>query len=161
MLTLNLIGFLCFSIFQLIASFIILSFTDYFKKDYKENDFLPATLQIMKVNGRYYGVISCIVGPVLYYNKDIFKKAKLPYPPTDPAKAWTWEEFRNVAKKLTIKQGDKVIQYGVYGLENVFLLPAFVASNNGKIFSDDYSKLVVNNKEVAEVLKKNTRFKKS
>lgn len=138
----------------------LLDITDYFKKEYKENDFLPATVQLMKVNGRYYGVISCIVGPVLFYNKDVFKKAKIAFPPTDPKKAWTWEQFRNVAKKLTIKQNGKVIQYGVYGLENPYMLTALVLSNGGKLFNSNYTKMTVNNKETAEVLQKVLELRK-
>jgi multiple sugar transport system substrate-binding protein len=36
-----------------------------------------------------------------YYNKDIFDKAGVPYPPARADQAWTWDEFLANAKKLT------------------------------------------------------------
>ena len=36
---------------------------------------------------------------MINYNRDLFDKAGITYPTT----GWTWDEFREVAKKLTIK----------------------------------------------------------
>lgn len=48
----------------------LLDITDYFaNSEFEEDDFLPGTMTLMKVNDRLYGIISCIVGPVLFYNK--------------------------------------------------------------------------------------------
>ncbi|WP_026486279.1 ABC transporter substrate-binding protein [Caldanaerobius polysaccharolyticus] len=130
----------------------LLDITDYFKNsEYKEDDFLPGTMRLMKVNGRLYGIISCIVGPELFYNKDLFDKAGLPYPPSDPNKAWTWDQFRDVAKKLTIKQGNKVIQYGAYGFEQQYVTTALLMENGVKIFNDNYDKMIINTPEAREV----------
>ena len=42
---------------------------------------------------------------VTYYNKDLFDAASVPYPTED----WTWEDFKEIAKKLTKGEGtDKV-----------------------------------------------------
>ncbi|MBB3114173.1 multiple sugar transport system substrate-binding protein [Paenibacillus phyllosphaerae] len=60
----------------------------------------------------------------LFYNKDLFDEAQLSYPPAKPGEAWTWDEFVEVAKKLTIDQNgnnatepdfnpDKIRQFGV------------------------------------------------
>jgi multiple sugar transport system substrate-binding protein len=38
---------------------------------------------------------------VMYYNKALFDEAGLEYPPSKAAEAWTWDEFVEVAKKLT------------------------------------------------------------
>ena len=51
----------------------------------------------------YYAVPFALVNTVLYFNKDMFDAAGIAYPTDD----WTWEEFREAAKKLTIdKNGD-------------------------------------------------------
>lgn len=42
---------------------------------------------------------------ILFYNKDIFDKAGLPYPTND----MTWDEFREIAKKLTKGSGNDKI----------------------------------------------------
>lgn len=132
----------------------LLDITDYFaNSEFEEDDFLPGTMTLMKVNDRLYGIISCIVGPVLFYNKDLFDKAGLSYPPSDPNKAWTWDEFRDVAKKLTIKEGDKIIQYGAYGFENIYITTALLMGNGVKIFNDTYDKMLINTPEAKEVFK--------
>ena len=38
---------------------------------------------------------------VLFYRKDSFDEAGLEYPPATAQDAWTWDEFVEVAKKLT------------------------------------------------------------
>ncbi|RUS48526.1 sugar ABC transporter substrate-binding protein [Cohnella sp. AR92] len=124
------------------------------------DDLIDSAVQLSTVNGKYYGVESCIVAPVLYYNKDLFDKAKVAYPPSDPTKAWTWDEFVDVAKKLTVKNGDKVDQYGVYGLENYYMTIAEIMSNGGNWFSDDLTKSTANTPEVKEVLQKISDLRK-
>lgn len=46
---------------------------------------------------------------ILYYNKDIFDKAGVPYPTND----LTWQQFREIAKKLTSGEGASKI-WGAY-----------------------------------------------
>ena len=44
----------------------------------------------------------------IYYNKKMWQAAGL----TDKDIPKTWDEFRQVAKKLTIKEGDNLVQAG-------------------------------------------------
>lgn len=44
---------------------------------------------------------------LLYYNKDMFDKAGLAYPPTKVEDAWTWDKFVEIAKKLTVDTNGK------------------------------------------------------
>jgi len=130
----------------------LLDITDKVDSSGLADDLIDSAVRLSTVNGKYYGIESCIVAPVLYYNKDLFDKAGLSYPPSDPNKAWTWDEFVEVAKKLTVKNGDKVDQYGVYGLENYYMTIAEIMSNGGNWFSDDLTKSTANTPEVKEVL---------
>jgi multiple sugar transport system substrate-binding protein len=126
---------------------VLLDITDRFSTNYPLNDFIESSRQIMVVNGRVYGISSCSVSPLIYYNKDIFDKAGEPYPPSDPAKAWTIEEFRAAAKRLT-KDGI----YGAYGLESWNMtLGAFILSAGGNIYNSDYSKCTINSPQVKRV----------
>ncbi|MBE3093565.1 MAG: sugar ABC transporter substrate-binding protein [Actinobacteria bacterium] len=129
----------------------LLNVTDSFNKEYKIDDFIPSAATIMQVDGGIYGVNSCTVSPVLFYNKDLFDKAGLPYPPSDPAKAWTWDEFREVAKKLTIVEGGKTKQWGVFGQEQTYMASALIMENGGSLFNADVSKCTINSPEAAEV----------
>lgn len=75
----------------------------------KEDDLIPAVKEIQDINGgKIYGLPWCYASEILYYNKDMFDKAHVPYP-TDQ---WTWEDFTSAAQKLTIVKDGKTIQWG-------------------------------------------------
>lgn len=131
---------------------VLLDLTPMFKQEMSLDDFIPSAAQIMDIGGKIYGVSSCTVSPVLYYNKAVFDKANIPYPPSDPAKAWTWEQFRDAAIKLTVKDGNKVTQYGAFGFENFYMTTAEIASGGGNIFTPDRSKMALNTPEAKKVL---------
>lgn len=63
---------------------------------------------LMYYKDQFYGWAPVTMPQVLYYNKDHFDEAGLEYPTDD----WTWEELVDAAKKLTVKEGDKVTRYG-------------------------------------------------
>lgn len=130
----------------------LLDITDKVKNEGIADDLIDSAVQLSTVDNKYYGVESCIVAPVLFYNKDIFDKAGVAYPPSDPSKAWTWDEFVNTAKQLTVKNGDKVEQYGVYGMETYYNLISEIMSNGGNWFTDDLKSSAANTPEVKEVL---------
>ena len=60
------------------------------------------------MNGNLYAMPDRGGALILYYNKDMFDKAGISYPTKD----WTWVEFLDAAQKLTLRDGDKVTQYG-------------------------------------------------
>lgn len=134
---------------DMVARGAIEDLTDMFDSELSFDDYIESSKQIMEVDGRVYGLHSCTVSPIAYYNKDVFDAAGIKYPSADPADSWTIEEFRDIAKKLTT---DDI--YGCYGLENVAdTLNAQLLSNNGKRYNDDYTKSIINSPENKEVLK--------
>ncbi|TFG63042.1 MAG: extracellular solute-binding protein [Spirochaetales bacterium] len=87
-----------------------LDLSDYFAKStlFKESDIDIGGSGAYKVEGKWYGLPKDYnnVGAITY-NKDIFKKAGIPFPSaTEPM---SYQEFFNLAKKLTSKQGGNVI----------------------------------------------------
>ena len=72
----------------------------------------PITLEAYKTPEGYFGLPRDFQTIVLYYNKNIFDAAKMPYPTAD----WTWDDLRKAAKALTIdKDGDgKTDQWGFW-----------------------------------------------
>ncbi|MGC3998007.1 MAG: extracellular solute-binding protein [Anaeromyxobacter sp.] len=54
-----------------------------------------------------YGISTAVEAFGLFYNKAAFKDAGLPEPPTRFDQAWTWEQFVEVARKLTIDRNGK------------------------------------------------------
>jgi len=83
----------------------------------------------------YYAIPFALVTTVLYFNKDAFDKAGLAYP-TD---AWTWDDFKQAAKKLTIdKNGDgKIDQWGFWFYGRYSHIEPWVYANNGKLIDRD------------------------
>ena len=135
---------------------VLLNLTEYFNKEMDIDEFIPLSQDKMLIDGEIYGVSSCNVSPVLFYNKSIFDEAGLPYPPSDPEKAWTWDKFLDVAKQLTVKKNGKTVQYGVSGFEIswVSAFCAMVKSNDGRVFNEDYTELLLDSTEAKEALVK-------
>lgn len=130
---------------------VLMDITNKFGDEFSLDDFIDSSKKIMEVNGKEYGVSSCTVEPIIYYNKDVFDAAGVPYPEADPSKAWTIAEFREVAKKLTTKD-----IYGCYGFESNGMWNALVQENGGNYYNDDLTASKFNsaeNKEVFEQLK--------
>ncbi len=84
---------------------------------------------------RWRGQLMCIPqnisSLVVYYNKDLFDAAGLPYPSDD----WTWDEFLAAAMALTQDlDGDGVTdQYGLGTEASIFRLAPFVWGNGGEL----------------------------
>lgn len=87
------------------------------------------------------------------YNKELFDEAGLPYP--DPDDPYTYDEFVEVCKALTIdKNGDgRNDQWGC-GFANVYMLYQFVWSNGASFCSDDYRTVTIDTPEFKDALQK-------
>jgi len=105
------------------------------------SEFIPATVDGLKYNGKYYGLPTDTQTIVLYWNKDLAKSAGL-----DAEKGpKTWDELRDWAKKLTKTEGGKMSQSGWgekgYNPEVQALINQYggkMVDENGKyIFADD------------------------
>lgn len=88
---------------------LILPLDDYVKQSKLDlNDFIPAVRNLINLQGKLYGLPWCFATEIMYYNKDLFDKAKVPYP-TDK---WTWEDFEKAAQKLTVFKDGNIVQFG-------------------------------------------------
>lgn len=73
-------------------------------------------LDIYKSGGKNYGIPVYSYVSLMLYNKDMFDKAGVPYPPADyEDKSWTFDNMVDVAKKLSKPSTD--IQKAEYGLD--------------------------------------------
>ena len=70
-------------------------------------DFYPHILEAFTWQGQVWAVPADIDSWVLYYNKDLFDQAGVPYPQPE----WTWNDFLEKAALLTVDQGNHM-QYG-------------------------------------------------
>lgn len=132
---------------------VLMDLTAYFDKEYVIDDFIPSSAEIMQIDGKIFGVSSCTVCPAIYYNADLFDAAGVAYPPKDPAKAWTWEEFVEAAKALTQYNEDGSINvFGVYGAENDYPRTGLYFAAGGKYLTDDLTAAAVDNDIFRDVM---------
>ncbi|MEV4776188.1 ABC transporter substrate-binding protein [Microbacterium sp. LWH12-1.2] len=92
------------------------------------------------------------IGPFSFgYNKTMFDAAGIPLP--DPETPYTWAEFVDVAKKLTLDtNADGTLDQWGTGLNVQWNLQPFVWSNGGDWLNEDRTKVTVDTPEFAEAL---------
>ena len=116
-------------------------------------------------NGKPVGYSSGNEVLLLYYNKKLFDKAGLPYPPASADKAWSWDEFAAVGKKLTVDKNGKtadqagfdpknIVQYGADFNREWWMWPIACVSNGGGLMSPDGKELLIGKAESIEAMQK-------
>ena len=105
------------------------------------DDFYPQAMSVFQWGGKQQCLPQNISSLVVYYNRDLFRKAGL----SDPAANWTWPQFVATARRLTVDAAGNPIVAGepdqggrkaaIYGLgvepRSVRVAP-FVWSNGGE-----------------------------
>jgi multiple sugar transport system substrate-binding protein len=76
-------------------------------------DFYKPQIDFCIWNGHHVGLPTAFNSSILIYNKTLFDKARVPYPPTDwNDRSWDYDKFLEYAKELTRFQGGKAVQWG-------------------------------------------------
>ena len=132
---------------------------------YGPNDSKPLDSLAFRYQGKPVAYSAANEILLLYYNKAMFDKAGVAYPPVDAAHAWTWDEFIHTAKLLTLDANgnnatssafnpNTIVQYGCM-IENLtWQLEVWCLSNGGGFYTEDGSKVIINEKEAVEALQK-------
>lgn len=79
------------------------------KLDY--SNIVPAAVKSWVYDEKIYGLPADLYGFHAFFNVDLFEKAGLK--PPAPTEDWTWAQLLDMAKKLTVKTGDQITQYGL------------------------------------------------
>ena len=74
--------------------------------------FVPASLSTSYYLGHLLAPPINGSSQVLYYNKDLLKKAGIPFPPNDVTKRLTWEQLVTEAQKAQVRSGKNVTAWG-------------------------------------------------
>lgn len=95
----------------------------------------PNVLNIARKGSGLYAFPKGFTPLMIYYNKKLFREAKLPY----PAPEWTWADYLGVARRLTKDaDGDGTIdQYGASFTNYYFYWIPWVWSHGGDVVSPD------------------------
>lgn len=142
----------------------LLDLTDLVLKDPLLSNALPET-RYFYGKGKIAALNTAVETALLFYNKDVFDRAGLPYPPADPDQAWTWAQFVDTAKKLTLDASGKhpgqagfnpsaVTAYGAAfdkTYEGWTFYP-FIFSNGGEVVNEDGTRLLLDSPEAIEAM---------
>lgn len=128
---------------------LFMSLNDFVAENSGFSDFAPSLFE----QGSYKGNINYIpIGwnnIMINFNRDLFDKAGLAY----PERGWTWDEFRETAKALTVRDASgNVTQFG-YEVpnQNFFVQPWFFSNGTG-ILNADWTASNMLDPKVAETL---------
>jgi multiple sugar transport system substrate-binding protein len=99
-------------------------------------DFYPEVIKMWTYKGHIYGLSNDQATFHLYINKDLFKKAGVKI----PTGSWTWVEFLNAAKKLTVRdKSGNVTQWG-FGNSVTWQQNLWPNLNGAQLWAKDMSK---------------------
>jgi multiple sugar transport system substrate-binding protein len=107
---------------------------------------MPLDYLAFKYNGKTVAYSTANEVLALWYNKAMFDAAGIPYPPTSEDQAWTWDQFVEVAKQLTIDANgkhpgeagfdkDNIVQYGAYVNQYTWQLEVWALSQRRQVSS--------------------------
>ncbi len=83
----------------------------------------------------YYAIPFALVTSVMFYNKDLFDEAGVPYPADD----WTWDDFLAAAKALTkdTNADGKIDQWGHWFYGRYSHIEPWIYANGGSLINRD------------------------
>jgi multiple sugar transport system substrate-binding protein len=87
------------------------------KRDkYDVSDFYDAAVSQYVWRGKHIGMGATVGYSVIYYNPGALQEKGIPLPSDDWGKAWTWEQFVDVMRRVTITgAGGEIERYGFTG----------------------------------------------
>jgi multiple sugar transport system substrate-binding protein len=115
---------------------------------YPTGDIFPGILKAFQWEGAQYGLPRDVSNLVVFYNRNLLRKAGLP----DPKPDWTWDDFLRYAKALTVEKDGKRVQWGVSFQTFYLFWQPWVWSAGGRFYSPDHSKFLLNSPPSVEGL---------
>jgi len=122
---------------ELIQKQYAMNLMPYVRRDIADTDFCTETFTewrgVAQRKDELFGFPACLGLTVLFYNRDLFDRAGVPYPDT----TWTYDDLIEAGKRLTLERDGRVQQWGLCfdvaytGLETV------IHSFGGRLLSPD------------------------
>lgn len=114
-----------------------------------ENEFVPATVDALNVDGKYYGLPTDVQTIVMYWNKKLVAEEGLDAE-NGPK---TWDELLDWAKKLTKHEGDTMIQSGWGTKGYAPEVEAIIAQYGGEMVDDEGNFVFADDPNAVEAIK--------
>ncbi len=113
---------------------VLLPLDDLIARDkYDISNIVPSAMEEWIFDGKIYGLPADLFGFHAFFNVDLFEKAGLK-PPTS-TEEWTWDQLLDMAKKLTVRTGDQITQYGL-GCQTDWMWDVWPNMNGAFLFED-------------------------
>ncbi len=114
-------------------------------------------------DGKIAGVAGAQEIALIWYNKDMLTEDGVDFPPASADKAWDWNEFLDISKKLTVDVNGKNANDPAFDPNNIdrfgfqmglwdMMYTTFIRSNGGDFFSEDWMSLTLDRAENYEAL---------
>jgi multiple sugar transport system substrate-binding protein len=151
------------SIPGLLARKLLLDLTPYFEASQlidiadlaPANDYYKAESPLEIGTGKLYGMCKDFSPDcTIFANKALFEKAGLPVP--DDTKAMTYTEIMDAARKLTVFDGERMVQYG-YGYETGWIdrfWMNILGETGASLYSEGYEKINLTGSEDTKAIVK-------
>ncbi len=142
---------LAVDLYDLINADLVVPLDDYLNamsdKDAYLNDFIPAFLENSRYDGKIWSLPFQRSVVTLYYNKTLFKEAGLKAPDS-------WESWAEAASKLTQREGDKVVRWGMLYPSGwpYWLFQPLAIGNGRNIVGDDPTEVYFDDPRVVEAV---------
>src|SRR5919202_405495 len=134
----------------------LMDITDRMKKDPllgKADYFIqPFEQERSTYKGKWHGIGSTAQEQVLYYNVEVLKQAGVAPPPVDPEKAWSWTDFQQYARRLTVRNGDLADLLGAHFPTGTYGVA--VVANGGKIVDKQTLRYTLDSPEAIDAIQK-------
>ena len=130
----------------------IASVDPFIKRDkYDLSDFFPTAWELWKWKGKRYGVPFLGIR-ILFFNRTLTQETGAKVPTTWKDAAWTFDSFVEACKKVSVQQGASASRWGAdLGTGRRDWQP-WVWSNGGELFSDDGTKLLLDQPAAMEAI---------
>lgn len=126
----------------------IIPMDDYLKSSsIQTGDFIDAVSSLSAGLGGTYGLPWCAATELLFYNKDMFDAAGIPYPGND----WSYEDYKSAAEKLTKKKADGTTEQYGSALPNTQTWWAGIGGVGDKVYDPSKGEMVIGDGAVSFV----------
>ena len=132
---------------------------------YPADDMPLESVTFTDVNGNPVAYSSSNEILMLFYNREMFDRAGVPYPPARVEDAWTWDQFVDVARRLTFDTNGRnpgqagfdrnnIVQYGVMVENLAWQLEVWALSNGSGFYNSNGTQVIIDQPAAIEAIQR-------